>query len=141
MNTLEILRILDSDKIVKHLFRGVFALNKIPKVKKYPSAFIVNLDDSSQPGSHWVGMYFNKRHHCDYFDSYGRPPYELQNYILSNSKSYTYNNIQVQRFLTITCGPMSLYFIVWRTRGITFKNIVLIVYLKLILKLVYKYKN
>lgn len=124
MNTIEILKVLSNDKIIGEIFLGVFPIDKVPKIKKYPSAMIVNLDDSSQPGSHWVALYFVSKRQCNYFDSYGRPPFELEEYILQNSRSYTYNNVQVQRCSTITCGQMCLYFIVWRVRKINYKNIV-----------------
>ena len=38
-------------------------------------AYIVNTDISTDPGEHWVAIYF-RRDQDIYFDSYGRPPEE-----------------------------------------------------------------
>ena len=50
------------------LFGGVFANNQLknPDPKKI---YVLNLENSNQPGSHWV-LTWNR---C-YFDSYGAPP-------------------------------------------------------------------
>jgi hypothetical protein len=109
MNTTEILNIVKSDKAVAQVFLGVFPLDLLPKVYKLPAALIVNLDASTMPGSHWVSLYFDKKGDCEYFDSYGRKPVELEQYITRNCKKYVYNNIQVQRNITSTCGQMCIY--------------------------------
>jgi len=67
----------------------------------------------------------NKNYECEYFDSYGRKP-ELciLKYISKNSKKIVYNNKCVQELWTISCGQMCLYFLTWRCRGISFKQII-----------------
>jgi hypothetical protein len=125
MNTTKILEKIRNDKTLKNIFVGVFPIDCIPDVYFLPCAFIVNLDPSDSPGSHWVSLYFSKQGVCEYFDSYGRRPNrQLLEFISANAKSYIYNNICVQELWTTSCGQMCLYFLVWRCRGITFKGII-----------------
>ena len=58
-------------------FLGVFASDRIPRMDtRYPYA-IINLDPSTQPGSHWIGLaYVNKKRTLMY-DSFGRSPREI----------------------------------------------------------------
>ncbi|GFX27461.1 uncharacterized protein TNCV_4904381 [Trichonephila clavipes] len=53
-------------------FRGVYASDSIPILKK-KSTIVVNLDASSQPGSHWLAFY-HENNCIEFFDSYGYPP-------------------------------------------------------------------
>lgn len=50
-------------------WRGVYAADQIPKLKKGESA-IINLDDSDEPGSHWVSIYQSTK--LIVYDSFGR---------------------------------------------------------------------
>lgn len=125
MNTTSVLGILNSDQAVKQILLGVFPSDFLPNINSYPAALVINLDPSYKPGSHWVALYFSKSGTCDYFDSYGLPPpKDLVQYLHSNAKRFTYNNKQVQRFFTSTCGQMCIYFLIWRSRGIPFSEIV-----------------
>lgn len=124
MNTLQLLNLLENDQALGQMFLGVFPADQLPRISSLPSALIVNLDPSNKPGSHWVALYFNKSGNCEYFDSYGRHPDVLRSFIVKNSRSFVYNNIQVQNYWTTTCGKMCLYFLIWRVRGISFKNII-----------------
>lgn len=51
-------------------FKGVFALDTIPKLRNDQSC-IFNLDKNSQSGSHWMGLYKDGQRHIVY-DSFGR---------------------------------------------------------------------
>jgi hypothetical protein len=122
MNTSQILAIARSDPILDQIMLGVFPSDMLPKITHVPAALIVNLDPSTETGSHWVSLYFDKR--CEYFDSYGRKPEILESYILANSLKYTFNNKQVQSPLTSICGQMCIYLLIWRARGIPYNEIV-----------------
>lgn len=125
MNTIQVLEKVMNDNILKQNFIGVFPVDMLPKIYNVPCSLIVNLDPRRLPGSHWVALYFMKNNKCEYFDSYGRLPDSLiLKYISQNANSYTYNNKCVQDFDTISCGHMCLYYLVWRCRGISFKDIV-----------------
>ena len=40
----------------------------------FSSAYVINSDPSSEPGEHWIAVYFHKRGRGEYFDSYGLAP-------------------------------------------------------------------
>ena len=65
---------------IKH-FRGVFMKDQLPAQPKIPETGIINLDDNTGPGTHWVG-YAIYTSSINYFDSYGLPPpREFINYV------------------------------------------------------------
>lgn len=54
-------------------FKGVYSSDKIPKLSKLQPYAIINLDKSSQPGSHWIAVaYSNKNDGIVVYDSFGR---------------------------------------------------------------------
>ena len=70
MNTLQIERLLKKGLKSKTIFKKVCALDQLEK-PTFPSAYVINSDPSSEPGEHWVAVYFDKRGRGEYFDSYG----------------------------------------------------------------------
>lgn len=81
----------------------------LPKESFNIECGIVNLDNSSGPGTHWVAYYKNKLN-SQYFDSFGnlKPPVELQRY-LANNIIYNYN--VCQKYDTFVCGHLCLIFL------------------------------
>lgn len=54
-------------------FAGVFPSDKIPRLNQLKKYAIVNLDNSNQPGSHWVAVaYDDKSNDLVVYDSFGR---------------------------------------------------------------------
>lgn len=92
-------------------FRGVFMKDKLPKHIWKNETGIVNLDNSSGPGSHWV-CYKKLSDTIYYFDSFGDlpPPKELQKYFCCN-KQVLYNNTAVQTYDSVICGHLCLEFL------------------------------
>lgn len=97
-------------------FRGIYMRDSLPArgPSNYESA-IINLDDSSGPGTHWVAYMKNKLK-VIYYDSFGNlpPPIELVRYLLSgthasNNIEYTYD--RQQEFGTVWCGHLCLKFL------------------------------
>ena len=72
MNRRQLRWILSGNKFTKLFFRGVFAIDEMNLIKtvSYPSSFVINLDPSYKPGSHWVAVYFDKNGVSEYFDSF-----------------------------------------------------------------------
>ena len=71
-------------------FKGVISRDKIPtKVKDIPGqCFIINLDDTEGPGTHWVAVKVTADF-VNYFDSFGmQPPQELVNLCYTFNKLY-----------------------------------------------------
>ncbi len=87
-------------------FRGVFLQDTLPKRPMKKECGIMNLDDTSGGGTHWVARFKNgdKKY---YFDSYGlQPPLEIINYL--ESPVY-YNTEQIQPRGQVFCGHLCLH--------------------------------
>lgn len=96
-------------------FRGVFMRNALPlKPWLQRECGIVNLDDESGPGTHWVA-YKKTRNKVLYYDPFGdlRPPQELVRYFRGCEIFYNYN--QDQDYNTIVCGHLCLKFLYKRS--------------------------
>ena len=63
-----------SNKITKDSFIGVFSSDTLPSYAQ-TGYYVVNLDTSQQPGSHWIAIKISKsKSKNEYFDSYGLGP-------------------------------------------------------------------
>lgn len=72
---------------------------------------IVNLDNSSGVGTHWV-CYKKIKNTVYYFDSFGNlpPPIELLHYF-KRAEKVLYNFNKIQKDNTIICGHLCLEFL------------------------------
>ena len=87
-------------------FRGVSLRDILPKKPKKKECGILNLDDTTGSGTHWVAWYKNGTEK-KYFDSYGlQPPNELIDYLHS---PILYNTERVQPYDQVFCGHLCLY--------------------------------
>ena len=50
-------------------FNGVYSRDNLPKIKD--GAYIINLDEYSDIGTHWVALYVQNNNDVTYFDSFG----------------------------------------------------------------------
>lgn len=83
--------------------------DSLPKRPRKHECAVVNLDNSTGPGTHWVA-YYKKDSNIEYFDSFGnlRPPIEIINYLGSKIK---YNHTVYQNYNTVNCGHLCLNFL------------------------------
>ena len=87
-------------------FRGVSLRDILLKKPKKKECGILNLDDTTGSGTHWVAWYKNGTEK-KYFDSYGlQPPNELVDYLHS---PILYNTERVQPYDQVFCGHLCLY--------------------------------
>ena len=87
-------------------FRGVSLRDALPTTPKKKECGILNLDDTTGSGTHWVAWYKNGTEK-KYFDSYGlQPPNELIDYLHS---PILYNTERVQPYDQVFCGHLCLY--------------------------------
>ena len=74
-------------------FNGVFPRNNLPKKIK-DGAYIINLDEYADVGTHWIALFF-KKNEIAYFDSFGVDyiPEEIEKFIeeLSGNKNIKAN--------------------------------------------------
>ena len=90
----------DIIKLVQHLkipdFRGVFMRDTLPDKPREKECGVLNLNKSSEPGSHWVAFYKDGGKRI-YFDSFGQViPSELQRY-LKTPEEFKENKPVIQR--------------------------------------------
>ena len=106
------------DRETKKIFIGVYARNELPLKIKYPCCFILNTHPRNKPGEHWLAFYFSKNKECYFFDSYGLSPkfYNLENYIIFSSSSYTFNKKRIQGYSSY-CGFYCLLFLLFKIRN------------------------
>src|SRR5258708_1586150 len=95
-------------------FVGVFASDRLPSLhnKQDTIKLIVNLDDSSLPGSHWVAIY-RRGGNAYYFDTFGHePPKAIRNWLANNSTSWTSFARAIQSPQDkVSCGYLVLEFL------------------------------
>ncbi|GFY22116.1 uncharacterized protein TNCV_3297601 [Trichonephila clavipes] len=110
--------ILSHDPVTAPFFRGVYASDTIPILKK-KSTIVVNLDASSQPRSHWLAFY-HENNCIEFFDSYGYP---LEYYgegfrdFVPKFSTVSWNCIPFQSPTSNVCGAYCIYFIFKRSQG------------------------
>ena len=95
-------------------FGGVGPIDRLPTTLiAKPRSFIINLDESWKPGSHWVAIYFPINGPAYYFDSFGRyPPTQIINFMERNSKfGWIFNYHKLQGDLSTLCGYYCIVFI------------------------------
>jgi len=123
MNAGEIESALRSDKFVDGVLVGVFAADQLPQ-KEFPGAYVVNTDESNQPGQHWVAFYTEKDT-TECFDSYGQNPGKYSEKIKEWLEE-TYSVVQDDRLQSsdsTVCGQYCMYFILLRAYGYSFQDI------------------
>ena len=87
-------------------FRGVSLRDALPTTPKKKECGILNLDDTTGLGTHWVAWYKNGTEK-KYFDSYGlQPPNELVDYL---TPPILYNTERVQPYDQVFCGHLCIY--------------------------------
>ena len=82
-------------------FNGVCFRDNLPKIKD--GAYVINLDEYSDIGTHWVALHVNNNN-VTYFDSFGveHIPKEIKAFI-NRFLSITTNNFRMQEYYTIMC--------------------------------------
>ena len=90
-------------------FNGVYSRDNLPKIKD--GAYVINLDEYSDIGTHWVALYVGGASPKDvnnddvaYFDSFGleHVPKEVKAFI-ARSLSITTNIFRIQAYDSIMC--------------------------------------
>ena len=80
-------------------FNGVYSRDNLSKIKD--GAYVINLDEYSDIGTHWVALYVQNNNNVTYFDSFGveHIPKEIKAFINRPSSSASHNkNIKTNIF-------------------------------------------
>ena len=95
-------------------FKGVYSRNNLPK--RDEGAYVINLEDDTKAGSHWVALIV-KKNKCIYFDSFGveHIAEEIERFVKGLE---TDSNIyRVQSYDSIMCGYYCIKFIEYMFSG------------------------
>ena len=119
MNTLQLESVLAKDVHVGPMLQGVYALDRVPRLK--PGCYVVNTAPASHPGRHWIALFVRDRE-IEYFDSYGRAPLPVLEQ-QGKDREWRHNPVLLQSPLTSVCGQYCIYYLLYRTRGVSLKTI------------------
>ena len=96
-------------------FNGVFSRDNLPnKIKD--GAYVINLDEYSDIGTHWVALWVNNNN-VTYFDSFGveHIPKEIIKFI--ENRNIKTNIFRIQAYDSIMCGYFCIGFINFMLKG------------------------
>lgn len=124
--------VLQSDQNVKNInFLGVFPINLIPiaAVKDSECCMVINTKPHTHPGEHWVAIVKTADRKGIYFDSYGNPPFNMEEIglVLDTCDDWTYNETRLQSSYSAVCGQYCIFFLTHIARGYNLKHIVHII--------------
>ena len=93
-------------------FLGCFPKNKLPPFpSQFPKSLIVNTDEASKPGEHWVALVLTNKK-CFYFDSFGLPIVDFQiSRFLKGYEKVSYSNTCIQDVKSNKCGEFCIAFL------------------------------
>ena len=97
-------------------FNGVYSRDNLPKIND--GAYIINLDEYSDIGTHWVALYV-QNNNVTYFDSFTveHIPKETKTFI--NNKNIKTNIFRIQAYDSIMCEYFCIGFINYMLKGKT----------------------
>jgi hypothetical protein len=100
-------------------FRGVYSHDTIPNLGNKKLSLIVNYDNYSGPGTHWICIYNDPtKRYLEFFDSYGiAPSSHIQSILRKLKKPILYNSGQIQSIKSNRCGWYCMDYIKKREQG------------------------
>ena len=96
-------------------FNGVYSIDNLnDKIKD--GAYVTNLDEYSDIGTHWIALYVNTKI-VTYFDSFGVEdiPKEIKRFL--DSKNIIANIFKIQAYDPVMCGYFCISFINYMFMG------------------------
>ena len=82
-------------------FNGVYSRDNLPKIKD--GAYVINLDEYSDIGTHWVALYV-QNNDVIYFDSFGVEHFSKEIKTFISNKNIKTNIFRIQEYDLIMCG-------------------------------------
>ena len=96
-------------------FIGAYSRDNLPdKIKD--GAYVINLDEYSDIGNHWIALYVNNKI-VTYCDSFGIEHIYKEVKQFVNNKSITANIFRVQAYDSVMCGYFCIGFIDYMFMG------------------------
>ena len=88
-------------------FNGAYSRDNLPKTKD--GAYLINLEEYSDIGTHWVVLYVHDN--VTYFDSFGVEHSLKEIKIFINNKNIKTNIFRIQAYNSVMCGYFCIGFI------------------------------
>ena len=85
-------------------------------------AYVINLDEYSDIGTHWIALYV-KNNDITYFDSFGEEHIPKENIKFIGRKNIIANIFRIQAHDSIMCGYFCIVFIDFMFKGKIFGRI------------------
>ena len=98
-------------------FNDVFSRDNLPEIKD--EAYVINLDEYSDIGTHWVALYVNNNDDVTNFGSFVVEHISKEIKTFINNKSITTNIFRIQAYDSIMCGYFCIGFIDFMLKGKT----------------------
>jgi hypothetical protein len=120
----KIKEVLNKEKDILPYFRGLFAIDQIPKRLKRNCFIIVNKDTIKEQGSHWFAV-SNFHDQIEIFDSLGTDAPFVQTYFGHLGPHINFNSEQYQPNESTSCAYFSIYYCQQRVLNfdVTFENL------------------
>ncbi len=115
MNTLQIKKYLETNKVTRNIFLNVYAADQLPKEKLDRDRWLLvcNCCPANRRGEHWVAMFYENGT-LEFFDSFGLP---IENYAgveefirVQKPSKVISNTIQLQSSESDVCGYYCIYY-------------------------------
>ena len=95
-------------------FNGVYSRDNLSKIKD--GAYIINLDEYSDIGTHWVALWVNNNN-VTYFDSFGVEHILKEIIKFIENRNIKTNIFRIQTYDSIMCGYFCVGFIDFMLKG------------------------
>ena len=99
-------------------FDGVYSRDNLPRIKD--GAYVINLDECSDIGTHWVSLWVNNSNNATYFHSFRVELILKRIKTLISNKNFKTNVFRIQAYNSIMCGYFCIEFIDFMLAGKTF---------------------
>jgi hypothetical protein len=105
-------------------FVGVFARDQLLIIHQRPALLVVNTDESTKRGEHWVAIYLGANNYGEYFDSFAQQPHtDIVLFLNKYCLHWTRSDRQIQSISSYLCGNYVLFFCFHRKRGLDLQKI------------------
>jgi len=116
MDNVQISEIAERHCSLREHFAGVFSRDQLPETLARGYFYVVNSANYNEPGRHWLGMYVNENE-VEFMDSFANEP---ETYGIHIEYPLIMNARQLQSDDSDTCGDYVMYFLYFRSLGLSF---------------------
>ena len=98
-------------------YNSFYSGDNLPKLED--RAYVINLDEYSDIGTHWVAFHMQNNYDFTYFDSFGVEHIPKEVKIFLGNKNLKTNFFRIQAYDSIMCGYFCIGFIDFMLAGKT----------------------